>query len=106
MKLLQVGAGSAGCVVANRLSEDSTKTVLLLEAGSSELSNPNIDIPIASPEIQFTEHDWAFRTVPQKNACLAMVNQVTHTLSVPCCTVFNVCIPFLSVFLLISMHLC
>jgi choline dehydrogenase-like flavoprotein len=76
---LKVGAGSAGCVVANRLSEDPTKTVLLLEAGTSELSNPYINIPLASPEIQLTEHDWAFRTVPQQNACLAMVNQVTSS---------------------------
>ena len=64
--------------MANRLSEDPSVTVLVLEAGSSELRNPTISAPLASPEIQLTEHDWAFRTVPQNNACLAMVNKVSY----------------------------
>lgn len=71
-----VGAGSAGCVLANRLSEDPTISVLLLEAGGSEDDNANISVPIASPTLPFSEQDWRFKTVPQKKACLALQNKV------------------------------
>ena len=51
-----VGAGSAGSVVASRLSEDPKVTVLLIEAGGSE-SFIN-EIPIGAISIQGTPIDW------------------------------------------------
>jgi choline dehydrogenase-like flavoprotein len=71
-----VGAGSAGCVLANRLSENPGSSVLILEAGGSELENVNISVPFASGTVQLSKEDWMFRTVPQKKACLAMRDKV------------------------------
>lgn len=59
-----VGAGSAGCVVANRLSVDPARTVLLLEAGGSD-DRPEIAIPYAAWQLQQSSVDWAYRTEPQ-----------------------------------------
>lgn len=61
-----VGAGSAGCVLAARLTEDPDVTVLLLEAGGPA-DNPNIDVPAAGPALWRTAVDWNFTTVPQKH---------------------------------------
>ncbi|KAK7504982.1 hypothetical protein BaRGS_00004010 [Batillaria attramentaria] len=63
-----VGAGSAGCVLANRLSEDSHVTVLLLEAGPDDRPNPNVPIPGLSKALLRSEVDWEYYTEPQKNA--------------------------------------
>ena len=59
-----VGAGSAGCVLANRLSEDPSVRVLLLEAGGRDRS-PNIKIPAAFPEQFHTKLDWDYATEPE-----------------------------------------
>ena len=59
-----VGAGSAGCVLANRLSEDPSVQVLLLEAGGKDRS-PNIKIPAAFAKQFHTKLDWDFYTEPE-----------------------------------------
>ena len=59
-----VGAGSAGCVLANRLSENPSVSVLLLEAGGPD-KKMEIHIPAAYSKLNHTEVDWGFETEPQ-----------------------------------------
>jgi 4-pyridoxate dehydrogenase len=60
-----VGAGSAGCVLANRLSEDPAASVLLLEAGGSD-RHPLINIPIGLGMLHRHQmFDWKFETEPE-----------------------------------------
>src|SRR6516225_8661092 len=60
-----VGAGSAGCVLAARLSEDRNATVCLLEAGKRGTS-PLVRIPLGlGALVPRPLHNWAFKTVPQ-----------------------------------------
>lgn len=59
-----VGAGSAGCVLANRLSADPSNKVLLLEAGDKD-NDPLVRIPGAYAKLFRKKHDWGFWTEPQ-----------------------------------------
>jgi choline dehydrogenase len=59
-----IGAGSAGCVVANRLTEDSDTTVLLLEAGNPD-TKPEIFIPSEFMSLLGSEVDWAYFSEPE-----------------------------------------
>lgn len=59
-----VGAGSAGCVVASRLSESADCRVLLLEAGGPD-RNKNIKVPAAFTKLFKSEVDWAYYTEPE-----------------------------------------
>ncbi|MEO3813569.1 GMC family oxidoreductase N-terminal domain-containing protein [Sphaerisporangium sp. B11E5] len=59
-----VGAGSAGCVLAARLSEDPSVRVGLLEAGGPDRKT-EIRVPVAFSKLFKTEYDWDFTTVKQ-----------------------------------------
>ena len=52
-----VGAGSAGCVLSNRLTEDGRTTVALVEAGGPD-SKQEIHIPAAFSKLFKTAYDW------------------------------------------------
>ena len=62
-----VGAGTAGCVLAARLSQDPAARVLLLEAGSGERT-PAMTVPDAWPELLGSTADWAGHTSAQADA--------------------------------------
>jgi choline dehydrogenase-like flavoprotein len=59
-----VGAGSAGCVLANRLSEDPDVQVLLLEAGPPD-TKQNIHVPLGYLKLAKTDVDWDYSTAPE-----------------------------------------
>ncbi len=59
-----VGAGSAGCVIANRLSEDPATRVLLIEAGPRDRAK-EIRIPAAFSKLFKSKFDWGYETTSQ-----------------------------------------
>ena len=59
-----VGAGSAGCVLAARLTEDPSVRVLLLEAGDRDTAK-EVAIPAAFSTLFLGPHDWGYRTAPE-----------------------------------------
>jgi choline dehydrogenase len=59
-----VGAGSAGCVLAGRLSEQADVTVAVLEAGGSDRSL-SVRIPAAFPKLFRTDRDWEYLSDPE-----------------------------------------
>lgn len=61
-----IGAGSAGCVLANRLTERPTHRVLLLEAGGKG-DQTEAKVPAAFSKMFKTPVDWTYKTVPQRH---------------------------------------
>lgn len=72
-----VGAGSAGCVMAHRLTESGKFSVLLLEAGENDMGNYIYDIPGYTDKAVRTHADWSYHTEPQKHAYKAYKNEVS-----------------------------
>ena len=60
-----VGGGTAGLIVAARLSEDPSQRVLVIEAGADLTSTPQIKTPAAWVSLQGTDADWGFKTEAQ-----------------------------------------
>jgi choline dehydrogenase-like flavoprotein len=63
-----VGASSAGCALAARLSENAACRVLLIEAGGTGVGRPALQTPVSWPSNFGTDVDWAHRTTPQARA--------------------------------------
>ncbi|KAK4887890.1 hypothetical protein RN001_004161 [Aquatica leii] len=68
-----IGAGTSGSVIANRLSENTSKNILLLEAGGNESNFSNI--PSMALYLQGLEYNWNYFSTPQLTSCLGMIQQ-------------------------------
>ncbi|KAK3097269.1 hypothetical protein FSP39_008216, partial [Pinctada imbricata] len=75
---LSVGAGSSGSVLANRLSEDPSNSVLVVEAGGSGEWSVSIAIPFLQGLVLQSKHDWGYKTEPQKFACKGLKDQRSY----------------------------
>jgi choline dehydrogenase-like flavoprotein len=60
-----VGGGTAGLVLANRLSEDQSQQILVLEAGNDHSEDPRVKTPGFSSTLMGSEADWRFKTEVQ-----------------------------------------
>ncbi|XP_044763972.1 glucose dehydrogenase [FAD, quinone]-like [Coccinella septempunctata] len=68
-----IGSGSAGSVIANRLSEVPQWRILLLEVGREATGFS--DIPFLAPALQFTDLNWGYTMEQQEGVALGMVNE-------------------------------
>lgn len=62
-----VGGGTAGLVLANRLTEDPNLQVVVLESGEDRSADPNTLTPGAWPLMTMSPGNWTFPTVPHKD---------------------------------------
>lgn len=70
-----VGGGTAGCILASKLSENPAVTVLLIEAGST--FSPLAMVPLMTIQQQKTSVDWQLRTTSQKYSSIGLIDQVS-----------------------------
>ncbi|KAH8032121.1 hypothetical protein HPB51_023231 [Rhipicephalus microplus] len=73
-----VGGGSAGCVLANRLSANPSVSVLLIEAGGPE--DATTDVPLYALLHYHGPYDWNYVTEPQEHSCLSLKEHVRSSM--------------------------
>ncbi len=71
-----IGSGSAGSVVASRLSQNKKNRVLLLEAGGAETVLSTM--PSMSETLQLSEMDWNYTIIAQNNSCFGLENRIMN----------------------------
>lgn len=69
-----VGGGTAGCILASRLSESGDASVLLIESGST--FSPLAMVPFLTSQQQQSRNDWSLQTVTQKHSSYGFRDQV------------------------------